>query len=644
MELFKRILALVLCLVMCFALVACGSKKSEKDDDDDSKEESSEMESGDANCQHQWGDETNNNKKPCTEESEITHSCTLCGREEVVKVIPATGHKIDYSTNKCEVCGKKAKSSCTHDNCTWVKIEEPSCRESGYENQICDKCKFIQNTNYLPSLGHDYEYHDYKDATCTEDGNYGYDTCTRCDYSEYEGSVILATGHIYIAGICKNCSEKNSEYVLVDKVATNVNEHSVLPPVEAPFAEDDVILTESGEIKSNSDKKTYEFTAECDGVVYVWVSGVTDGVRFKLYSYNSSKTAVGENTYAANGDGFSFMATAGATYNIAVNGSYGASSFNLNVTKPKPILDVSAYNKVGGKILFNDHTITYTYTATVSGAHCFTFNDMDADSEVRVSIVNSENYALQNRTWLGGNYNYTVATLNAGETYTITVKESKVFTPFNMVINAPTAPIDISSFTAVKDNIYFVNQVNTYTFTANANGKVYFALSDMIENADLYIELFDHEGNRIDYDSYCDNGDSVSADLVAGQTYTVAVSHYYSNFSPYTLNIVTDGEKVALSSNNGYNDSFMLDGQKKVYTFTSTKEGDYIITISGMDEASYVSMEIFDSNGSEVDSDSYLKNGEYLFISDVAVASIYTIVVSENRSVGNFTISVETRR
>ena len=40
--------------------------------------------------------------------------------------------------------------------------------------------------------GHDIEYHDGKEATCTEDGYDAYETCSRCDYTTL--SVIPALG------------------------------------------------------------------------------------------------------------------------------------------------------------------------------------------------------------------------------------------------------------------------------------------------------------------------------------------------------------------------------------------------------------------------------------------------------------------
>ena len=68
-----------------------------------------------------------------------------------------------------------------------------TCTEVGWEAyDTCSRCDY---TTYkaIESLGHDLEHHDGMAATCTEDGWEAYDKCSRCDYTTYK--EIKALGH-----------------------------------------------------------------------------------------------------------------------------------------------------------------------------------------------------------------------------------------------------------------------------------------------------------------------------------------------------------------------------------------------------------------------------------------------------------------
>ena len=103
-----------------------------------------------------------------------------CGKIEGYEEIPATGHSMTIT----------------------VPRVEPTCERRGTEeykkcsNQGCD-----HHTDYngLPALGHDLQWHDRYDPTCTEDGYWGsYSTCNRkgCDYSsKIDKYVDKALGH-----------------------------------------------------------------------------------------------------------------------------------------------------------------------------------------------------------------------------------------------------------------------------------------------------------------------------------------------------------------------------------------------------------------------------------------------------------------
>ena len=103
-----------------------------------------------------------------------------CGKTEGYEEISATGHSMTILVPRVEPTCER-----------WGTEEYKKC-----SNQGCD-----YHTDYkgVPALGHDLQWHDACDATCTEDGYWGrYSTCNRegCDYSsKVDRYVDKALGH-----------------------------------------------------------------------------------------------------------------------------------------------------------------------------------------------------------------------------------------------------------------------------------------------------------------------------------------------------------------------------------------------------------------------------------------------------------------
>lgn len=104
-----------------------------------------------------------------------------CGKTEGYEEIPATGHNLSIT----------------------VPREEPTCERWGSEEyKKCSNkgCDYHTEYNGLQALGHDKEWHEPCEATCTKDGYWGrYATCKRegCDYSsKVDRYVDKALGHL----------------------------------------------------------------------------------------------------------------------------------------------------------------------------------------------------------------------------------------------------------------------------------------------------------------------------------------------------------------------------------------------------------------------------------------------------------------
>ena len=103
-----------------------------------------------------------------------------CGKTEGYEEISATGHNLTITVARVEPTCEK-----------WGNEEYKRCSNQG--------CDYHTDYNGLPALGHDLQWHERYDATCTEDGYWGsYSTCNRkgCDYSSKSDRYVeKALGH-----------------------------------------------------------------------------------------------------------------------------------------------------------------------------------------------------------------------------------------------------------------------------------------------------------------------------------------------------------------------------------------------------------------------------------------------------------------
>ena len=122
-------------------------------------------------------------------------------------VIPKTGHEAGWEEEEnvveatctsngsydvayyCENCGVELSRKTViirafgHDWDDWEVVKEPTDTEDGLEERVCFNDPSHKETRIIPAgscVTHSLEYVEWKDATCTEDGNYDYWICTEC--------------------------------------------------------------------------------------------------------------------------------------------------------------------------------------------------------------------------------------------------------------------------------------------------------------------------------------------------------------------------------------------------------------------------------------------------------------------------------
>ncbi len=640
MELFRKLLALALCLAMCLSFVACGDDEKDKDEKYEDKAEKIEEVEGDPDCKHEWSPESSENDNSCTTKTQVTRVCQKCDRLEIIRTIPATGHILDSEGKKCEICGKKARKSCPHEETEAVVVKEATCTEDGETNYVCDNCDFVQYSTKDYHEGHDYEYHEYKDPTCTEAGNEGYNTCTKCDYTSFV--EIPANGHTYIAGKCKVCDGEQKDFSMIEGSDSESSTVTIAPIEQIAFTNDAAeIITYNGEIKKTSQKDKYKFTPANDGLLVIGISDMNYSMNVEIYVYiGSEEIAVDEWIY--NDDSFTVHVDANTEYTIQVNGKYGAGAYTLTLVAPKAAVDVSGYNYIVDKLEYPKQCIEYNFTPAIAGIYNFGFSEIGnyyIDFEVyndSAELVFNDDYVYNNT--------YCSIELNAGEFYLLRVIQKYESCNYAMSIGAPKAAQDVSGAKVVKDGFAYDGQTNYYTLTPAESRNYSFIMSDMGDDAVVKLYIYNALDEVVQSNTYCYNSYGFNVDLEAGNTYTIAVVQYY-NRSDYSLNIVGGGEAVKLESNNGYVDSFISNDQEIVYSFTATENGKHIFAVSDTTvDGAYFDLYVYDSNGDSVALDTYMSANDYLSVEDIKKGDTFTIKVIERNAIGNFTISVQTTK
>jgi ribosomal protein L32 len=198
---------------------------------------------------HTWGTEyTVDQAATCLEEGSESIHCTVCGEidESTVRVIPKADHAYgDWTVVKkatcteagsrekvCANCGDKITEETPatgHAYGDWIVVKEATEDEEGLERRTCSNDTSHVEERTIPRLAHvhDLTKTEAKAATCTEDGNAEYWTCSKCGkiYSDAEGmteisleaTVIHALGHTwgteYTVDKEATCTEEGSESI-----------------------------------------------------------------------------------------------------------------------------------------------------------------------------------------------------------------------------------------------------------------------------------------------------------------------------------------------------------------------------------------------------------------------------------------------
>jgi len=155
--------------------------------------------------EHAWDDGEVTKAATCTEDGEITYTCSC--NATYTETIKAPGSH-NWSTNDCT-----EKAHCTNDGCNetreagqhswgeWTETKAPDCENLGEKAHTCQNTACGKTeTEFVDMLGHDWDSIVVQ-PTCTE-GGYKINFCKRdnCGHS-YNSDVKASLGHAWDEGV-----------------------------------------------------------------------------------------------------------------------------------------------------------------------------------------------------------------------------------------------------------------------------------------------------------------------------------------------------------------------------------------------------------------------------------------------------------
>lgn len=266
------------------------------------------------------------------------------------------------------------------------------------------------------------------------------------------------------------------------------------------------------------------------------------------------------------------------------------SSNNKSDNKPTPIKNNSAEG-----FLSNDNPEDYYYyKAKESGLYSFTLQDMDANAEATVQVLDTDKNKINDDS-SGTNSIYT--TLEENTRYLIKVDRIADDTSYTLSISPPSQMKDISGEHSISGSTKNEEQSIVYAYRPTVSGIHYFEVGDRTLDYDIYIEIFGKNNSPVENGS---GYNSLNVELQAGVYYRIELTGG-SELTAYTFNIGSPNPVVDLSSITSYSDKISYIGQENYYTFTAPRSGTYRLDLDNRtaDESLYI--EFFGKNDSPID-------------------------------------------
>ncbi len=200
--------------------------------------------------------------------------------------------------------------------------------------------------------------------------------------------------------------------------------------------------------------------------------------------------------------------------------------------------------------------------------------------------------------------------------------------------------IAVAEIAVYNGSVSSEKQVDEYPFTAQYDGRYRIEISGLYNDTNVELHLCDENGEDIDYDTYCENGEGITAkELLAGHNYTVKIIQH-RGFSDYSLAIGMQKETIDITGYTVVSDSVEYKDQRNVYTFKVPVDGRYRFEMSGMQSGTQVELYMFNVLGETVEYDSYCENDEGITVKDLKAGDEYQIQVRQKNEFSSYNLNI----
>ena len=309
------------------------------------------------------------------------------------------------------------------------------------------------------------------------------------------------------------------------------------------------------------------------------------------------------------------------------------------IPESKTSIDKIDIQQKEDKITAEDERKQYEVTSTEAGTYRFELSDVPNDIDFHMYLYNKDMEELATDGTMGmSNGGGITYDLDANTQYYVVVEQHSNVGSYKLNIGSQKAIIDISNYTQLDDSTQFTDQRNQYAFTSIEAGTYRFELSDVPNDIDFHMYLYNKDMEKLATDGTMgmNNGGGITYDLDANTQYYVVVEQH-SNVGSYKLNIGSQKATIDISGYTQLDDSTQFTDQRNQYAFTSTEVGTYRFELSDAPNDIDFHMYLYNKDMEELATDGTMgmSNGGGITY-DLEANTQYYVVVEQHSGVGAY--------
>lgn len=207
-------------------------------------------------------------------------------------------------------------------------------------------------------------------------------------------------------------------------------------------------------------------------------------------------------------------------------------------------------------------------------------------------------------------------------------------------ISASNCTIDRIEIESFSDSITQNGEKKRYTINTAEAGTYRFEFSDIPQNIQFSLYLYNSNMEQLQKATYCSNGYGMTAELGTNAVYYLHVVQAY-NVGSYTLNFGFQKPTCDVSGYHVIRDSIQYTDQKNYYRFVPETSAVHEIAFSISGDARFT-LYVYNSYMEQLAKEAYRRDGDGLSI-ELDKGEIYYIVVAQENGMGRYDLIIQTQ-